>query len=1195
MKRAWLTVICTALFLIMPVCMPATAEGIDERSPVYDTQIIFATHFTKDTYKYEGKLVDEERQAVLNLVADLAYMIPDGVHTVVLSNTSDLEQDEAEGAVQTVRNLYGMSLQESAADVSKIIEKIWTLTSQAEHNVLIVLDNITPDAKWKELRELCADGADVYFINVQTPNQQRERLKDLVEYLIGEDAEYQDSEGHAIAYERDAFVFQPDTEYVFPLTREEGSVLAEENSEPSGEDVITGQETSEPTTANSEQEEENPELVEVDSKLTQENTESSDEVSELTEENSEQIRETADVLEERPTGGAAIQNAAAIHLYSISDFYAFEENAGLLMSLSSALSGRKFTKAEAASIVISVSSVLTESIFLYLPGMTDIEGIVVTGEDGQTIAADDLEIIVPINYADDGLQAEEIIEQLETTEQEQADEVSEVQLAGESNDEQGVEQPTAEVGTLDELSEDADSPAFSDEPEDDKTDMNQMQTDESVTDPIANEVVDEEAPEYQLPYMLLRVNNGEGPLTVEAVDGLPILLGYFTQERQAPEARFEWLADQMAYDRNKMAEITVAAVGVDAEALRKDMEANGYQLFAVDEANNEILLEYQDGKWNGTVCIDNNKTFAIKMSKTNIYASGTDGAQAFLSSMENGSALEIHANNSAPVLTLDTDETEAQEWWINNPWNEGTDGELKIFQVRVSDTDGDKVDLSTGDAVSEGIHVSIKPLSEQDDETIPEATPAETLRDAGPTEQLYTVVVEPKEWVDEDENAKTSLETDKTYHIELIGYDGMSKSEPLSLDFVVYDTLTYLDAVHVNENQQLIFSENEKYKKTDITVSVPLTIEAGRLSERVAQMIREHYSIMLLVTKPDQETVSYVMELQEQGSVDSQGNMIYQAETSISLDDAGEYGMQIVFKGYEGMQGLMDVPASPEKVDILNHAPVQRENPDYQWDDAGEMTSFDTDPDEQWVMAPFSANDLFVDADNDTITITVAVKDENQKTLALLEQRDGEWLVDGEGVYSGGPARASGDETVSLIFEKKGNYTLTITATDGESESAEADRIEHGITVTSERDRLAAEAAEARLRRLIIAGLVVLTLAIVAGLIQLLRPGYKGKTIHVAVQYRDGWKQETTVSLGNWGKATIPIWQVLTCAACPPEAEIYNAFENVQMKPSRQGIMLTNAKALAGDSNTVRLEENDAWTVQIHDYQVSLSQKNAAE
>ncbi len=132
---------------------------------------------------------------------------------------------------------------------------------------------------------------------------------------------------------------------------------------------------------------------------------------------------------------------------------------------------------------------------------------------------------------------------------------------------------------------------------------------------------------------------------------------------------------------------------------------------------------------------------------------------------------------------------------------------------------------------------------------------------------------------------------------------------------------------------------------------------------------------------------------------------------------------------------------------------------------------------------------------------------------------------------------------VTLVFETKGEYTLTLTAVDPDGKQ---DQGSIALRLVSQREE-----------QLILAALIALAvLALLAAIllvIRLMKPAFHETALHVKVS-TPAFSGEWATRLDAWGKAKVQLRWVLLNGGVPPVEELYAIAAATYIKPSRKGV-----------------------------------------
>ena len=396
------------------------------------------------------------------------------------------------------------------------------------------------------------------------------------------------------------------------------------------------------------------------------------------------------------------------------------------------------------------------------------------------------------------------------------------------------------------------------------------------------------------------------------------------------------------------------------------------------------------------------------------------------------------------------------------------------------------------------------------------------------------------------------------FKVAITASDDQATSAPTEISFTVEDLisrLTELDqpVVSINDGTNSAVKKNLPFR---------VVLRLGEADTQQAQdtqaMLQAHMHVTVQLTAED-EPVSEPVPL-----VWDDNN---RAVAELKVPKSGEYKLHTLCNtGTDKFTvSVQDIAFSVAGAPPTVSDTLLKDTPN------AVMVSPDGVAAEMWRSDELSVKDLFTDENQDDITVSVTV---NQQGKALpLTQKGNDVIVDD----SSGTDGVEQTEPFCLVFRTAGEYNVTLTAKDEDGTGASRS---FTITVLSSR-------ASAIRQMLMIAGIVVAALILLAILAYLLKPSFKGKAAEVEISSPE-WNQRTVVPLSAWGKKKRPMYQLLTCTACPPETEIYEALASVIMIPGRRCIRLKGTQSLDGHVAT-RISAKEKFSIRLGHYDVTIS------
>lgn len=392
------------------------------------------------------------------------------------------------------------------------------------------------------------------------------------------------------------------------------------------------------------------------------------------------------------------------------------------------------------------------------------------------------------------------------------------------------------------------------------------------------------------------------------------------------------------------------------------------------------------------------------------------------------------------------------------------------------------------------------------------------------------------------------------FAVEVTAFDGQTKSAPAILSFTVGDLTGELNklvtpTLRINGGDEAAIKKNFPF-----FISLQLGEENSQDAKDALNILRQHLQLSVRLTAED-ELVPMTWEDENTATAHLMAHKSGNAVLSVWCDTGTEKFQLTV----------------PDKTLTVTNTPPEVSAAQMNRLSDAIMTSPDGTAQEMWRSDEIVASDLFTDENQDAVTMSVVVTRKGQPMR--LTQKGNELIVDGSAATDPAVERI---EPFRLIFTAMGEYDITLTSRDEDGTGASRS---FSITVLSQR--------AAQIRKLLLLagiGLVLLALATILG--YLLKPSFRGKSVEVVIT-SSTWQRSTVVPLDAWRKQNRPLYQLLTCAACPPESELFEGIASVTMIPGRHGIRLKGAKALDSHAATF-INAKQPWSVKLGRYDLTI-------
>lgn len=652
--------------------------------------------------------------------------------------------------------------------------------------------------------------------------------------------------------------------------------------------------------------------------------------------------------------------------------------------------------------------------------------------------------------------------------------------------------------------------------------------------------------------VLATTGEGSGKITVSSAARA---VYYEKQEKSTKDIS---LSISVGYDQNFNIKeensyyVTITGAGIDEVAFAADMESRGIQMILCnDEGSFAQPMNWNVDKrrWESTVTYD-------KSGEWILHAEVDLGEDK---SVITSRAYETTVLNKKPTVMLGSEISNGTEdnpimLWINNPWNERTQSSVTI-PLLVTDDEGSEVTLSVK-----------KEDGSFEDNTF--VTGLGTVAFSKNKDQIEITL--------NKQGEKLVVKTDEAFLITVKGSDGDKESDPLPIWVILQDLTAEIQRVTAGT----IETDETLIKKHPFEVDFALNVSDCKNPDSVLMMLldKAQYSVRL----EDREAVP--MQYDDDRKVFC---------ARLKQDNAGQTEITITEAlGLPVPESKMIVVAGNRPVKHLN-----AENPENIED------RIDKNGNILWDSNPLIGTTLFADEDEDEIKILVNVvrMDKTEQTIELTEVLEDANEMSGESneahredkpaIYIATPAEDEKTRALEipatkmfqLRFLEEGSYTVTLRAKDIDGESD--DSFVFNISLVS-------------LKTIIIRCVKKYVPVVIAGLILflilawVLKPSYKDRVLQL-INVTENAKQTVELPLKSWKKAKKPLWQVLTCAAFPPEPALYKLVSKTEIKPTYKGVQLLNAGMLTRREKRVKIDEDHPFHCQLDGMMLTITLKKA--
>ena len=652
--------------------------------------------------------------------------------------------------------------------------------------------------------------------------------------------------------------------------------------------------------------------------------------------------------------------------------------------------------------------------------------------------------------------------------------------------------------------------------------------------------------------VLATTGEGSGKITVSPAAGA---VYYEKQEKSTKDIS---LSISVGHDQNFNVKeensyyITITGAGIDEVAFAADMESRGIQMILRNEEGSFAQpMDWNVNKrcWETTVTYDNSGEWIL-------YAEVDLGVDKSVITSETH---KITVLNKKPTVALGSGVSDGTEntpimLWINNPWDENTQSSVTI-PLLVTDDEGSEVTLSV----------------EKEDGSFEDSTFVTGLGTVAFSKNKDQIEI-----TLDKQGEKLAVKTDEAFLITVKGSDGDKESDPLSVWVILQDLTAEIQQVTAGT----IETDETLIKKHPFEVAFVLNVSDCKNPDDVLMMLLD--KAQYYVGLEDQEVVPMKYDDDRKAFC-----------ASVKQDSAGQTEITIT----EAL-GL-PVPGSKTIV-VAGNRPVRHlnaENPENIED------RIDKNGNNLWDSNPLIGTTLFIDEDEDEIKLLVNVvrMDKTERTIKLTEVLDDAYEMLGESneahredkpaIYIATPAEVGetkaleipATKTFQLRFLEEGSYTVTLRAKDIDGESD--DSFVFNISLVS-------------LKTIIIscvkkyAPVVIASLILFLILAWVLKPSYKNRVLQL-INVTENAKQTVELPLKSWKKAKKPLWQVLTCAAFPPEPALYKLVSKTEIKPTCKGVQLLNAGVLTRREKRVKIDEDHPFHCQLDGMMLTITLKKA--
>ena len=630
------------------------------------------------------------------------------------------------------------------------------------------------------------------------------------------------------------------------------------------------------------------------------------------------------------------------------------------------------------------------------------------------------------------------------------------------------------------------------------------------------------------------VGKGAGRITVSSADAVYYDLTEASAEGISLKIR---VGNDKEFHRNEQNsyEISLDASGLfDAAAFEKDLEAHNLAIRLRKEGDESFS---QPADWNEEQRKWRTDIAYATSGEWKVYAEADLGNGRIIRS----EAYSVNVTNRPPTLSLGQDteagtEKDPVRCWINDPWNSETMTSVSI-PIVVADDDGDKVTLTVNGE---------------------NATLVTGLGTARISEDQTQIIITLNKTGD-----KLDVNTGEQFALEVEGADGEQDAVPLPVTLELQDLTAELGKVKAFP----LIVEDSIAKNTEFRVSFSIDLAACEEPERISGILAknagyqaawENGKPIQMVFNPEDHTYSVEMNAGDKG------------EKNLTVSATAEAVPKPDSK-------LITVTGSAPKIKTKDaELPEDQEG---MLEKAGETL--------RWTMEKqLSGAELFTDDDKDTFTVGVTVTREESDPAPGTDM-DGvgfELVVPDADEPLPETGKIAAGTRFALRILEEGDFLVQMTAKDDDGES---EPVSFHVSLQTLETRL----LQAGKKYGPFAGAGLLLLLVLA---YLLKPSFKGKVLRVETVTEDV-EQIADIPLDSWGKSKKPFSQVLTCAAFPPEPEVYEKISGVRISPSRKGIWLRNAGNLTGGQKKVKVDANHPLNCRIDGINMSINVKKTEE
>ena len=579
-------------------------------------------------------------------------------------------------------------------------------------------------------------------------------------------------------------------------------------------------------------------------------------------------------------------------------------------------------------------------------------------------------------------------------------------------------------------------------------------------------------------------------------------------------------------------EVSLQGSTVDASAIAADLQSHGLQMTLKREEDSSFsvpMIWFEDQqKWTATVTYNQGGTWTM-------YAEADLGGDRIIKSGPETVTVENHP----PVVGLDGSLLSESglpvgsadnpiRIWVNNPWDESTK-EMVSIPLQIKDDDNDTMTLFANGETEHFVT------------NLGKVSFSEIVN--GSARMIITLnAVE----------GEQQIEIDTPFTITVQGSDGQDDSVPVEITFMLQDLNNALRQVTVSD----IVSGDPQAKKQDFDVFFTVDTSACSDPSRVLAVLKDHAEYRLVLS--EDELVP--MTLKEDGN---------EYHATLRVNDPGRQTLTVT----ETMQ--LPVPAS-KTIQIQGSSPDVRkrlQNLEDEIENDGDVL--------KWDSAVFLGQNIFEDADKDAFTVTVSITDGDNHpyTLKPVENGTGPIIYEVKSGKPDTPVEISSEQSFKLRFMEEGNFTVKFTAKDVDGES---DQVSMNIQLVTRWNKILGYVKK-------YAPYAAAAILLILILTYLLKPSFKGKTVHMTMTNAD-MEQMMEIPLNEWKKSKKPFWQLLTCAAFPPEPELFEKISKVQVKPARRGIIILKASELTGRKRVV-VDDRHPLNCQLGDVNLTITVK----